>query len=193
MFKELCATLFLLCNPLLNGFTFNYDGNPQDQFVQGIAECTVLNNAVIEPRYRVVVAISVAQAILESDWGRSRFALEGNNYYGIIETDNTEPHMKSLNSDVLLKKYGNRCESVADYIALLNTSSAFLDYRQLRLEQYISDNVDVFLLIESLENYAIDPEYTEKLRAVTIGLFKKYPDIFKSKEIVDFYNNNKAT
>jgi hypothetical protein len=42
MFKELCATLFLLCNPLLNGFTFNYDGNPQDQFVQGIAECTVL-------------------------------------------------------------------------------------------------------------------------------------------------------
>ena len=93
----------------------------------------------------------------------------------------------------MLKKYGNRCESVADYIALLNTSSAFLDYRQLRLQQYISDNVDVFLIIESLENYAIDPEYTEKLRAVTIGLFKKYPDIFKSKEILDFYNNNKAT
>lgn len=193
MFKELCATLFLLCNPLLNGFTFNYDGNPRDQFVQGIAECTVLNNAVIEPRYRVVVAISVAQAILESDWGRSRFALEGNNYYGIIETDDTEPHMKSLNSNILLKKYGNRCESVADYIVLLNTSSAFLDYRQLRLQQYISDSVDVFLLIESLENYAIDPEYTEKLRAITIGLFKKYPDIFKSKEILNHYNNNKAT
>jgi len=193
MFKELCATLFLLCNPLLNGFTFNYDGSPQDQFVQGIAECTVLNNAVIEPRYRVVVAISVAQAILESDWGRSRFAVEGNNYYGIIETDNTEPHMKSLNSNVLLKKYGNRCESVSDYIALLNTSSAFLDYRQLRLQQYISDNVDVFLIIDTLENYAIDPEYTEKLRAVTIGLFKKYPDIFRSKEILDHYNNNKAT
>ena len=193
MFKELCATLFVLCNPILNGFDFNYSMNPRDNFVQGIAECTVVNNAFIPPDERVVVAISVAQAILESDWGRSRFALEGNNYYGIIETDNTEPHMKSLNSDVLLKKYGNRCESVADYIALLNTSSAFLDYRQLRLQQYISDNVDVFLIIESLENYAIDPEYTEKLRAVTIGLFKKYPDIFKSKEILDFYNNNKAT
>ena len=25
MFKELCATLFLLCNPLLNGFDFSYD------------------------------------------------------------------------------------------------------------------------------------------------------------------------
>ena len=193
MFKELCATLFLLCNPLLNGFTFNYDGNPQDQFVQGIAECTVVNNAVIEPRYRVVVAISVAQAILESDWGRSRFAVEGNNYYGIIETDDTEPHMKSKNSNVLLKKYGNRCESVADYIALLNASSAFVEYRQLRLQQYITDNVDVFLVIDTLENYAIDPKYTEKLRTVTLGLFKKYPDIFKSKEILEYYNNNKAT
>ena len=171
MFKELCATLFLLCNPLLNGFTFNYDGNPQDQFVQGIAECTVLNNAVIEPRYRVVVAISVAQAILESDWGRSRFALEGSNYYGIIETDDTEPHMKSQNSSVLLKKYKNRCESVADYIALLNSSSAFVEYRDLRLQQYITDNVDVFLIIETLKNYAIDPEYTEKLRTITLGLF----------------------
>ena len=193
MFKELCATLFLLCNPLLNGFTFNYDGNPQDQFVQGIAECTVLNNAVIEPRYRVVVAISVAQAILESDWGRSRFAVEGNNYYGIIETDDTEPHMKSKNSNVLLKKYGNRCESVADYIALLNASSAFVEYRQLRLQQYITDNVDVFLIIETLENYAIDPEYRKKLLAVTLGLFEKYPEIFKSKQIWEYYNNNKNT
>ena len=193
MFKELCATLFLLCNPLLNGFTFNYDGNPQDQFVQGIAECTVLNNAVIEPRYRVVVAISVAQAILESDWGRSRFAVEGNNYYGIIETDNTEPHMKSKNSNVLLKKYGNKCESVADYIALLNASSAFVEYRQLRLQQYITDNVDVFLIIETLENYAIDPEYTQKLLSVTLGLFQEYPEIFKSKQIWEYYNNNKDT
>ena len=193
MFKELCATLFLLCNPLLNGFTFNYDGNPQDQFVQGIAECTVLNNAVIEPRYRVVVAISVAQAILESDWGRSRFAVEGNNYYGIIETDDTEPHMKSKNSNVLLKKYGNKCESVADYIALLNASSAFVEYRQLRLQQYITDNVDVFLIIETLENYAIDPEYRQKLLAVTLGLFEKYPQIFKSKQIWEYYNNNKDT
>ena len=193
MFKELCATLFLLCNPLLNGFTFNYDGNPQDQFVQGIAECTVLNNAVIEPRYRVVVAISVAQAILESDWGRSRFAVEGNNYYGIIETDDTEPHMKSKNSNVLLKKYENRCESVADYIALLNASSAFVEYRDLRLQQYITDNVDVFLIIETLKNYAIYPEYKQKLLAITLGLLKKYPEIFKSKQIWEYYNNNKAT
>ena len=193
MFKELCATLLVICNPLLNGFDFNYEINPRDQFVQGVAECTVLNNAFIPPTERVVVAISVAQAILESDWGRSRFAKEANNFYGIIETDETEPHIKSLNSDIMLKVYGNKCESVSDYIALLNNSSAFKEYRDLRVKQYMSDNVNIFELIETLDNYAVDPEYTKKLLAVTLGLFEKYPQIFKSKEIWDYYNNNKKT
>ena len=193
MFKELCATLLVICNPLLNGFDFNYNINPRDNFVQGIAECTVLNNAFIPPTERVVVAISVAQAILESDWGRSRFAKEANNFYGIIETDETEPHIKSLNSDIMLKVYGNKCESVSDYIALLNNSSAFKEYRDLRVKQYMSDNVNIFELIETLDNYAVDPEYTKKLLAVTLGLFEKYPQIFKSKEIWDYYKNNKKT
>ena len=193
MFKELCATLLVICNPLLNGFDFNYEINPRDQFVQGVAECTVLNNAFIPPTERVVVAISVAQAILESDWGRSRFAKEANNFYGIIETDETEPHIKSLNSDIMLKVYGNKCESVSDYIALLNNSSAFKEYRDLRVKQYMSDDVNIFELIETLDNYAVDPEYTKKLLAVTLGLFEKYPQIFKSKEIWDYYNNNKKT
>ena len=177
MFKELCATLFLLCNPLLNGFDFSYDINPKDQFVQGIAECTILNNSVIGPQYRVIVVISVAQAILESDWGQSRFATEANNYYGIIQTERTEPHIKSLNSDILLKMYGNRCESVADYITLLNTSSAFKEYREIRAKQFITDIVKVGVVIKSLKNYALDPEYTEKLLIVTLGLFQKYPHI----------------
>ena len=193
MFKELCATLLVICNPLLNGFDFNYEMNPRDQFVQGITECTVLNNAFIPPPERVVVAISVAQAILESDWGRSRFATEANNFYGIIETDKTEPHIKSLNSNIMLKMYGNKCESVSDYIELLNTSSAFKEYRELRIRQYMSDNVDVFQIIETLKNYAVDPEYTKKLLSVTLGLFEKYPKLFKSQEIWEYYNNNKKT
>ena len=193
MFKELCATLFLLCNPMLNDFDFNYDMNPRDEFVQGIAECTVKTNTFIPPPDRVIIVISVAQAILESDWGRSRFAKEANNFYGIIETDRTEPHIKSLNSDIMLKMYGNKCESASDYINLLNTSSAFEEYRNIRLKQYMTGNVEISKVIRSLKNYAVDPEYTKKLLAVTLGLFEKYPQIFRSKEIWDYYNNNKKT
>ena len=193
MFKELCATLFVLCNPLINGFDFNYSINPRDDFVKGIAECTVVNYAFVPPNERVVVAISVAQAILESDWGRSRFAKDANNFYGMIQTDKTEPHIKSLNSDIMLKVYGNKCESVSDYIELLNTSSAFEEYRDLRMKQMLDNNVNVFDFIQTLENYAVDPEYTKKLLAVTIGLFERYPQIFRSKEIWEHYKNNKKT
>ena len=193
MFKELCATLFILCNPMINGFDFNYDINPRDDFVKGIAECTLINNAFIPPNERVIVAISVAQAILESDWGRSRFAKEANNFYGIIETDKTEPHIKSLRSDIMLKVYGNKCESVSDYIDLLNTSSAFEEYREIRIKQVLDDNVNVPEVISSLKNYAVDPEYVDKLLFVTLGLFRKYPHIFKSQEISESYKNNKKT
>ena len=193
MFKELCATLFLLCNPMINGFDFSYDINPRDDFVKGIAECTLINNAFVPPDERVIVAISVAQAILESDWGRSRFAKEANNFYGIIETDITEPHIKSLRSDIMLKVYGNKCESVSDYIDLLNTSSAFEEYREIRIKQVLDDNVNVPEVISSLKNYAVDPEYVDKLLFVTLGLFRKYPHIFKSQEISEYYKNNKKT
>ena len=193
MFKELCATLFILCNPMINGFDFSYDINPRDDFVKGIAECTLINNAFIPPNERVIVAISVAQAILESDWGRSRFATEANNFYGIIETDITEPHIKSLRSDIMLKVYGNKCESVSDYIDLLNTSSAFEEYREIRIKQVLDDNVNVPEVISSLKNYAVDPEYVDKLLFVTLGLFRKYPHIFKSQEISEYYKNNKKT
>ena len=193
MFKELCATLFLLCNPMINGFDFSYDINPRDDFVKGIAECTLINNAFIPPNERVIVAISVAQAILESDWGRSRFAKEANNFYGIIETDITEPHIKSLRSDIMLKVYGNKCESVSDYIDLLNTSSAFEEYREIRIKQVLDDNVNVPEVISSLKNYAVDPEYVDILLFVTLGLFRKYPHIFKSQEISEYYKNNKKT
>ena len=193
MFKELCATLFLLCNPMINGFDFSYDINPRDDFVKGIAECTLINIAFIPPNERVIVAISVAQAILESDWGRSRFAKEANNFYGIIQTDITEPHIKSLNSDIMLKVYGNKCESVSDYIDLLNTSSAFEEYREIRIKQVLDDNVNVPEVISSLKNYAVDPEYVDKLLFVTLGLFRKYPHIFKSQEISEYYKNNKKT
>ncbi len=157
MLKEICATLLILCNPILNGFDFDYAKDDRDLFVQGIAECTVKYNAFLPEHERAVVVLSVAQAIIESDWGTSRFAREANNFYGVIQTDRTEPHIKSLKGNVLLKTYGNKCESVADYIDLLNTSSAFAEYRELRLKQVLDDNVDVPKVIKTLKNYAVDP------------------------------------
>ena len=53
---------------------------------------------MIEPYYRLPVTLVVAQSILESNWGKSRFAVEGNNLFGIKEYDIYEPHMHAKNS-----------------------------------------------------------------------------------------------
>ena len=178
MLKELCATLLILCNPVLNGFDFDYAKDDKDQFVQGIAECTIKYNANIDPFERAIVIISVAQAIIESNWGESRFAREANNFYGVIQTDKTEPHIKSLRGKALLKIYGNKCESVGDYIELLNGSEYFQEYRNIRMKQVIMGEVDIFAVIESLDSYAIDPKYTRKVKDVVNSLLEDYPLLF---------------
>ena len=49
MLKEICATLLILCNPILNGFDFDYEKDDRDHFVQGVAECKVKYNALLPP------------------------------------------------------------------------------------------------------------------------------------------------
>jgi len=163
----------------LHGFDFDYAKDDRDLFVQGISECTVKYNAFLPEHERAVVVLSVAQAIIESDWGTSRFATEANNFYGVIQTDRTEPHIKSLRGNVLLKTYGNKCESVADYIELLNSSSFFEEYREVRLYQVLEGEVNVFEIIDTLDSYAKDPKYQAKLKDVVTSLLEDYPLIFK--------------
>ena len=178
MLKELCATLLILCNPILSGFDFDYAKDDRDQFVQGIAECTIKYNTFLPPFERAVVVLSVAQAIIESDWGTSRFAREANNFYGIIQTDRTEPYIKSLKGNALLKVYGNKCESVADYVELLNNGSFFKEYRDLLTKQVLIEEVDVLALINTLDSYAKDPRYQAKLKDVVNSLMEDYPLLF---------------
>ncbi len=175
MIRELCAVLFILCSPFIKNFDFTYDS--PEEFALGIAECTVSINAYLPPQTRVIVVLSVAQAALESDWGKSRFAREAYNFYGIIETDRTKPHVKALDSSILLKKYGRRCESVADYINLLNTGTHFREYRELRLKQSLTNSVDMDALISTLIPYASDPFYTFKVRDTVSYILEEYPDI----------------
>ena len=192
MFKELCATLLILCGSIINNFDFDYKKDDHYNFVSGIADCIVHFNAVLPPQHRVVVVISVAQAVIESDWGESRFAREANNFYGIMQTDRTEPHIESLKDPrVILKMYGNKCESVADYIALLNKSSFFKPYREVRHKQIVTNDVQLIDIINTLAPYASDPLYTQKLTRMTMQLLIEYQDIFKVDEIMDKFNKLK--
>ena len=175
MIKSICATL-LLCS--LSSYNFDFKYSNKDEFVKGITECTVYFNTAIPPQYRAVVVISVAQAILESNWGESRFARLGNNFYGMIQTDKTEPHIKALDSDILLKRYGRKCESVADYITLLNIGRDFVEYRNVRDKETVTREVDLDEIINTLHTFAVDKEYTKKIKKTVDYLLREYPEIF---------------
>ena len=83
-----------------------------------------------------------------------------------------------MRGKALLKIYGNKCESVGDYIELLNGSEYFQEYRNIRMKQVIMGEVDIFAVIESLDSYAIDPKYTRKVKDVVNSLLEDYPLLF---------------
>ena len=175
MIKSICASL-LLCSFFNYNFDFKYSN--KDEFVRGITECTVHFNTAIPPQYRGIVVISVAQAILESNWGESRFAKLGNNFYGMIETAKTKPHIKALDSGIILRKYNRKCESVADYITLLNTGTQFTEYRKVRNKEMVTQNVNLDEIINTLNTFALDKDYTKKIKKTVDYLLKEYPEIF---------------
>ena len=69
-----------------------------------------------------------------------------------------------INSKFGAKIYQNKCESVKDYIIVLNTGSAFNYFRELRFQMLKNDDLDVLVLVETLTRYATNPNYIKLLK-----------------------------
>ena len=93
--KHICATLLLLCN--------SFTGDLNKEFIDKVTSCALQYNSILIEADRMPINLVVAQAILESSWGQSRFAREGNNLFGIRAVDN-EDYMLSM-SLKKVKKY----------------------------------------------------------------------------------------
>ena len=116
---------------------------------------------------RVPREITIAQAVLESDYGRSRFATEGNNLFGIRTWDLNSPHLKPSNnpdSKFGVKVFKNKCDSVDNYINLLNNGSAFEEFRELRFKMIKEGTIDPYILVEKLSRFATDPNYVKLVK-----------------------------
>ena len=149
------------------------DYDYQKKFVYEITNCALQYNSSVYPYDRIPILIVQAQSIQESNWGRSRFAVEGNNYYGMKEYDLTEPHMKAKlrpNANWGLRKYISMCDSVEDYMNLLSTSYKYKEFQELLLSQWFKNEVDLFVLVDLLYNYAENPKYEEEIKNLIIKL-----------------------
>ena len=152
--KHICATLLLLCvNPIQES---------DRVFIDEVKECALKYNSTLQPEDRIPIKLLIAQAIHESDWGKSRFAVQGNNLFGIKAIDD-ESFIRAK-SGKKVKAYLTKCESVEDYIDLLSFGEHYKEFKNVLINQYISDNVDVYILVQYLYNYAEDTEYENKIK-----------------------------
>ena len=141
--------------------------NNSEEFIESLNECIDWQERNTTIWQNVPREIIVAQSVIESAYGTSRFAKEGNNLFGVMTFNLDEPHLKpkgNKNSKFGAKIYQNKCESVKDYIIVLNTGSAFEDFRQLRFQMLKNDDLDVLVLVETLTRYATNPNYIKLLK-----------------------------
>jgi Bax protein len=92
--------------------------------------------ALLERRTGIVPAsLVLAQAAIESGWGTSRFAIEGNNYFGqrCYEADcGIEPLDVGGTPGFGLARFGSVAKSVESYVLNLNTHP---EYRAFRIRR----------------------------------------------------------
>ena len=84
----------------------------------------------------VPASLTIAQAALESGWGKSRFAREANNLFGHWNYSGTG--LVSKNTAVapnqMIRIFGSLQKSVNGYMLNLNTHNAYADFRAKRVK-----------------------------------------------------------
>ncbi len=120
-------------------------------------------------------SIVLAQAAVESGWGKSRFFKEANNVFGVWSFDDNEPRLaagvKREDYQVYLRKYEHIEESVMDYFKTIARNSAYTGFRRKRAE-----TSDVKELVPLLDKYSeMREEYVDKLLVmIRYNEFEKY-------------------
>ena len=99
----------------------------------------------------VPVRLTLAQAIMESAWGDSRFALEGNAFFG-IHCYEDGCGMQIGDQKEYIKSYPDLQASVDDYMLFLNSKPGTENFRNTR-QLYMKEQ-DMNALVESLDNYS---------------------------------------
>ena len=113
-------------------------------------------------------SIAIAQAAIESGWGTSRFALEGNAMFGqwTWSKNGIEPTDKSKNQDHKILKFSMLRSSVKAYKNNLNTHNGYKEFREKRAElRKNNKKISGLKLVNYLYNYAATgKEYTKSLK-----------------------------
>ena len=118
----------------------------------------------------IPVSIALSQAAVESGWGTSRFASEGNALFGQYvwgEGKGIVPEERSESEIHEIKSFKNLKGSVSSYMKNLNSN---YHYDEFRLNRFVMRKngikLDGIELSQYLYNYSTDQGYPEKIKLI---------------------------
>ena len=159
-------------------FTYNND----IQFVRAMHKCINYINFTLPKDKRVPYEMIIGQAALESGWGMSRFAKEANNLFGIRTWSKDTPHLLPHGIDKWpgwgVRAFASKCDSVKEYVRLLNNHNAYKEFRVLR-QKMLDENqqLDSIQLIKTLDKFSTTADYDKRV----IRMIKKIRKLEESK------------
>jgi len=138
------------------------------QFVEAVRKCVDWVNFETPRFERVPTEMIVAMAALESGWGTSRFAVEGNNLFGIRTYDKEVPHMllegRTKWKGWGVRKFKTKCQGVKFFVELLNNHYAYEEFRNLRDRKVaFNQTLDPIELVDTLKAYSTTVDYSERV------------------------------
>lgn len=124
----------------------------------------------LKQEYGVLPSITIAQAIIESNWGKSSLASEYNNYFGV--KGNNPNNTKVLQTKEYVngtwitvngrfRVYNDYKESMKDHAALFVKGTTW-NHNQYQHVLAAQDYVDAAFALQT-DGYATDPGYTKKI------------------------------
>ncbi len=119
----------------------------------------------------IPVSLALGQAIIESGWGQSRFATEGNALYGQWTTSEDKgiiPQDRDKDKTHAVLKFKDLSESVEAYMFNINTHQAYYNFRVIRrIDERIKYTDPISMKVKYLAAYAeIGDKYVDKLELI---------------------------
>lgn len=167
------GTLYFLAQEITEDQVTQYEPLEEQEFIVQIADYA----KVLQDKYGILPSISIAQAILESDWGTSELSIKNNNYYG-IKGGGTEPTVTMMTKEFVdgewievkadFRKYASWQESMEDHSELFEKGTTWNENQYAKVLTANDYKEAAYALQES--GYATDPDYPGKL----IRLIEQY-------------------
>ena len=141
-------------------------------------ELSIIKEELLTKINKIPIPMILAQSIIESGWGSSRFAQEGNALFGEW-TWKTNVGIKpkgNIDGNFAVKNFKNLLESLNSYILNLNSHPAYYEMRKYRfLKSKTGNKITGYNTANFLNRYAeIGFEYVKKVENMikSNGLYK---------------------